>query len=98
MEVFRLSARAPLSYPTEPDGHVRPGRLAKFQHSLRTVARHLEGLFLQHARLLGKTVQRILDGIGRSRPRRRPGRAYARRSRLPARNTWRKRKATATPA
>ena len=79
----------------EPDGHGRPGRQANFQHSLRTVARHLEGLFLRHAQLLGKTVQRIVEGIGRSRPRRRPGRSYARRSRKPA-PKWRKRKATAT--
>ena len=81
----------------EPDGHGRPGRQVNFQHSLCTVARHLEGLFLQHAQLPGKTVQRILDGIGRSRPRRRPGRAHARRSRKPA-SRWRNRKATATPA
>lgn len=51
----------------------------------------------QPAQLLGKTLQRILDRIGRSRPRWRPGRAYARRSRQPARK-WRNRKATATPA
>ena len=63
----------------------------------RTVAWYPEGLFLQHAQLLGKTLQRILDRIGRSRPRWRPGRAYARRSRQPARK-WRNRKATATPA
>ena len=81
----------------EPDGHGRPAQQANFRHALRTVARHVEGLFLRHTALVRDVVQHILDGIGRSRPRRRPGRSYPRRSRKPAAK-WRKRKATAAPA
>ena len=54
-----------------------PGRARRarptgvFQNSLRTVARHLEGLFLQHATALQASVQRILEGVARCRQRRR---------------------------
>ena len=76
-----------------PDGHGRPAWQANFQNSLRTVARHLEGLFLQHATALQASVQRILEGVARCRQRRRPGRSYPRRSRKPA-GKWRNPKAT----
>ena len=76
-----------------PDGHGRPAWQANFQNSLRTVARHLEGLFLQHATALQASVQRILEGVARCRQRRRPGRSYPRRSRKPA-SKWRNPKAT----
>ena len=82
----------------EPDGHGRPAQQANFSHALRTVARHVEGLFLRHTALVRDVVQRILDGMAQCRPRRRPGRSYPRRSRKPASNIWRKRKATAIPA
>ncbi len=82
-----------------PDGHSRPALQANFQNSLRTVARHLEGLFLVHATTLASTVQRILEGIAACRQRRRPGRSCPRRSRKPA-SKWRNRKPTeaASPA
>ena len=76
-----------------PDGHGRPAWQANFQNSLCTVARHLEGLFLQHATALQASVQRILEGVARCRQRRRPGRSYPRRSRKPA-SKWRNPKAT----
>ena len=78
-----------------PDGHGRPGRQTNFRHALRTVARHVEGLFLRHAALVRDTVQHILDGLAVCHPRRRPRRSYPRRSRKPV-NKWRQRKATAT--
>ena len=82
-----------------PDGPGRPAVLANFRHTLHTVGRHLEGLFLKRAKELGDALQRILDGIGASRQRRRPGRSYPRRSRKPE-TKWRNRKAagTASPA
>ena len=82
-----------------PDGHGRPAVLANFRHTLHTVGRHLEGLFLKRAKAVGDALQRILDGIGASRQRRRPGRSYPRRSRKPE-TKWRNRKAagTASPA
>ena len=66
--------------------------LANFRHTLHTVGRHLEGLFLKRAKEVGEALQRILDGIGASRQRRRPGRSYPRRSRKPE-TKWRNRKA-----
>ncbi len=75
-----------------PDGHGRPAVLANFRHTLHTVGHHLEGLFLHSAKAVGDTLQKILDGIGASRQRRRPGRSYPRRSRKPE-TKWRNRKA-----
>ena len=66
--------------------------LANFRHTLHTVGRHLEELFLHSAKAVGDTLQKILDGIGASRQRRRPGRSYPRRSRKPE-TKWRNRKA-----
>ena len=77
-----------------PDGHGRPTRQVHFQNSLRTVARQLEGLFLQHASVLSESVQRVLEGIAACWQRRRPGRSFPRLSRKPA-SKWRNRKATA---
>ena len=75
----------------------KPVMQANFKSSLRTVARHLEGLFLEHAAMLGKTVERILAGIAacRQRQRQRPNRSFPRLSRKPA-SKWRSSKATAT--
>ena len=77
-------------FRTVPDGHGRPAMLANLTHSLHTVFRHLEGLFMQQARVLGQAVQHILDGIALSRQRRRPGRSYPRQSKKPV-CIWRKR-------
>ena len=71
----------------------KPVMQANFKSSLRTVARHLEGLFLEHAAMLGKTVERILAGIAACRQR--PNRSFPRLSRKPA-SKWRSSKATAT--
>ena len=73
----------------------KPAMQANFKSSLRTVARHLEGLFLEHATMLGKTVERILAGIAACRQRQRPNRSFPRLSRKPA-SKWRSSKATAT--
>ena len=73
----------------------KPAMQANFKSSLRTVARHLEGLFLEHAAMLGKTVERILAGIAACRQRQRPNRSFPRLSRKPA-SKWRSSKATAT--
>lgn len=78
-----------------PDGHGRPAVLANFRHALHMLGHHLEGLFLQRAKALGDALQKILDGIGASRQRRRPGRSYPRRSRKPE-TKWRNRKAVGT--
>ena len=72
----------------EPDGHGRPAQQANSSHALRTVARHVEGLFLRHTVLVRDVVQRILDGIAVCRPRRRPRRSYPCRSRKPTCNIW----------
>ena len=66
----------------------KPVMQANFKSSLRTVARHLEGLFLEHAATLGKTVERILAGIAACRQRQRPNRSFPRLSRKPA-SKWR---------
>ena len=73
----------------------KPAMQANFKSSLRTVARHLEGLFLEHAAMLGKTVERILAGIAACRQRQRPNRSFPRLSRKPA-SKWRSGKATTT--
>ena len=73
----------------------KPAMQANFKSSLRTVARHLEGLFLEHAAMLGKTVERILAGIAACRQRQRPTRSFPRLSRKPT-SKWRSSKATAT--
>ena len=54
-----------------------------FKHSLRTVARHLKGLLLRQAALVGESLNRIPGCIAGCRQRRRPGRSYPRRSRKP---------------
>ena len=81
------------------DAHGRPAVLANFRHTLHSQGRHLEGLILEQAKAVGDALQRILDGIGASSQRRRPGRSYPRRSRKPE-TKWRNRKAagTASPA
>ena len=76
----------------------KPALQANFRNGLRTVGRHLEGLFLQYAATLEATLREILDSIAPCRQRRRPNRSYPRVSRKPA-SKWRSRKPvpTATP-
>ena len=64
---------------------------ANFNHSLGTVARELEGLFLNHAALLRETLDRVLAHVARSPQRERPDRSYPRRSLRPSKK-WRDRK------
>lgn len=45
----------------EPDGHGRPAQQANFGHVLHTVARNMEGMFLQHTALKSTVVQRIVE-------------------------------------
>ena len=90
-----FAGEAEKGFRAGPDGHGRPAVLANFQHSLRIVAQQLEGLFLQQARVLGETVQRILEGVAACRQRRRPGRSFPRRSRKPT-SKWRNRNPTPT--
>ena len=68
-----------------------------FKNSLLTVARHLEGLFLQHAALLGKTLGHILDAIVSCRQKTRPNRSCPRRSRKPV-GKWKPEKAAKAAA
>ena len=78
-----------------PEGHGRPAVLANFRHTLHTVGHHLEGLVLERAKAVGATLQRVMDGIGVSRQRPRPGRSYPRRSRRPE-TKWANGKAAGT--
>ena len=79
-------------FPSDPG---KPALQANFKSSLRTVARHMEGLFLEHTAMVGRTLDRILASIDGCRQRRRPHRSYPRCSRKPT-SKWRFRKATAT--
>ena len=69
----------------------RPPQRANFNHSLGTVARELEGLFLNHAALLRETLDRVLAHVARSPQRERPDRSYPRQSLRPSKK-WRDRK------
>ena len=61
--------------------------LANFKNSLITVARNIEALFLQHANVVKKTVNRIINAISSCKQKQRPNRSYDRRSRKPI-NKW----------
>tara|TARA_R110001583_G_C5643309_1_gene408081 strand:+ start:208 stop:2490 length:2283 start_codon:yes stop_codon:yes gene_type:complete len=56
---------------------------ANFKNSLVTVARNIEGLLLQQARLLCHTINHIVASISSCRQRLRPNRSYDRTSRKP---------------
>ena len=56
---------------------------ANFKNSLVTVARNIEGLLLQHTRLLCNTINHIVASISSCRQRLRPNRSYDRTSRKP---------------
>ncbi len=74
----------------------KPPLQANFRNSLRTVGRHLEGLFLTYASTLSETVTTVLDSSATCRQRERPHRSYERVSHKPV-NKWRKRKPSAAP-
>jgi len=57
--------------------------VANFKHSLITVARNLEALFLQQAEFVKKTVNRIVNAISICKQKRRPNRSYDRASKKP---------------
>ena len=54
-----------------------------FKNSLITVARHIEGLLLQQAKLVTETINHIVASISSSRQKLRPNRSYDRCSRKP---------------
>ena len=66
----------------------RPPLQANFQNAMRTMARHVAGLLLQHSTTLCQTVGSMLASIANCRQRQRPGRSYPRKSRQPA-SKWR---------
>ncbi len=76
---------------TNEDGHILGG-IPMFRinakNSLRTMARNLESMFLQHAELLAKTLNNMVDAISFCKQKERPGRKYNRISRKPT-NKWR---------
>lgn len=61
--------------------------VANFKSSLITVARNIEALFLQQAKLVRKTVNRIIHAISICKQKRRPNRSYDRASKKPV-NKW----------
>ena len=68
----------------EPRGATDGAQMrVNFKNSLLTVARHLEGLFLRHAAMLGETLGHIVGAIVSCRHKTRPNRSYPRRSRKP---------------
>ena len=68
----------------EPRGATDGAQMrVNFKNSLLTVARHLEGLFLRHAAMLGETLGHIVGAIVSCRQKTRPNRSYPRRSRKP---------------
>ena len=71
-----------------PGEHGQPAMQANVKNGLAVVAQHLEGLLLQQATTLGKTVHSILEYIRNCRQRKRPGRSVPRRSRKPV-SKWR---------
>lgn len=60
-----------------------PQITANFKNSLMTVARNIEGLLLQQAKLVTDTINQIVASISSVRQKLRPNRAYDRRSRKP---------------
>jgi len=71
--------------------------LANFKNSLITVARNIEALFLQHANVVKKTVNRIINAISSCKQKRRPNRSYDRASKKPV-NKWYPEKGAKTKA
>ena len=68
----------------EPRGATHGAEMpVNFNNRLLTVARHLEGLFLRHAPMLGETLRHILGAIVSCRQKTRPNRSSPRRSRKP---------------
>ncbi len=69
---------------------------ANFRNGLRTVGRHLEGLFLAYAATLSETVSSILASVATCRQRKRSNRSYPRISHRPV-SKWRSRKPAPAP-
>ena len=69
---------------------------ANFRNGLRTVGRHLEGLFLAYAATLSETVSSILASVATCRQRKRSNRSYPRLSHRPV-SKWRSRKPAPAP-
>ena len=69
---------------------------ANFRNGLRTVGRHLEGLFLAYAATLSETVSSILASVATCRQRKRSNRSYPRLSHRPV-SQWRSRKPAPAP-
>ena len=61
-----------------------PKSKANFKNCLLTVARNIEGLLLQQATVVSKTINNILESIYLCRQKERPGRSFDRISRKPA--------------
>ena len=70
-------------FRSAPGEHGKPRMQANVKNGLAVVAAHLEGLLMQQAETLGRTVRSIVNYIGRCRQRVRPDREYERRSRKP---------------
>ena len=70
-------------FNSQSTGDEKPEIKANFKNCLVTVARNIEGLLLQHARLLSNTINHIVASISSCRQRLRPNRSYDRRSRKP---------------
>ena len=68
-------------FRSAPGEHGKPRMQANVKNGLAVVAEHLEGLLMQQAETVGRTVRSIVNYIGRCRQRVRPGRQYERRSR-----------------
>ncbi|MBL4869288.1 MAG: IS4 family transposase [Pseudomonadales bacterium] len=68
-----------LQNPTDEAPQIK----VNFKNSLITVARNIEGLFLQQAILVNEAINHILASISSCRHKLRPNRSYDRRSRKP---------------
>ena len=71
--------------------------LVNFKNSLVTIARNLEALFLQQAKVVKKTVNRIMKAIGSCKQKMRLDRSYDRVSRKPI-SKWQPKKGSNTKA
>ena len=79
-----------------PSNAGKPALLANFRNGLRTVGRHLEGLFLAYAATLSETISSILASLATCRQRKRSNRSYPRLSHRPV-SKWRSRKPAPAP-
>lgn len=66
-----------------------------FKNCLITIARNLEGLFIQQASRVKKTIDKVMDAVFTCRHKERPNRSYERQSKKPI-GKWIPRKASKT--